>query len=94
MPHQSGRTDRKGACEQHVHKSSGRQSFKIDAEDKSSVVAKSAAGDFHLQKRYWGRHFWAGDKFFATSHRVTDEQIKDYIDGYDEKPADPEFAID
>ncbi|MCS4142430.1 IS200/IS605 family transposase [Salinibacter ruber] len=48
----------------------------------------------HLRKRYWGRHFWARGYFRATSVRVTDEQIKDYIEGHDEEPPDPEFTID
>lgn len=48
----------------------------------------------HLRKRYWGRHFWARGYFCATSGRVTDEQIKDYIEGHDEEPPDPEFTID
>lgn len=48
----------------------------------------------HLRKRYWGRHFWARGYFCATSGRVTDEQIKNYIEGHDEEPPDPEFTID
>ncbi len=48
----------------------------------------------HLRQRYWGRHFWARGYFCAMSGRVTDEQIKDYIEGHDEEPPDPEFTID
>jgi len=48
----------------------------------------------HLRRRYWERHFWARGYFCATSGRVTDDQIKDYIEGHDEEPPDPEFTID
>jgi len=33
----------------------------------------------HLQKLYWGRHFWARGYFVASSGNVTDEVIKEYI---------------
>jgi putative transposase len=49
----------------------------------------------HLRKRYWGRHFWARGYFCVGGPgRVTDEQIKEYIEGHDEEPPDPEFTID
>jgi len=44
----------------------------------------------HLRRRYWGRHFWARGYFCAGGPgRVTDDQIKDYIEGHDEEPLDP-----
>ncbi|MCS3753167.1 REP element-mobilizing transposase RayT [Salinibacter ruber] len=46
----------------------------------------------HLQKRVLGKAFLGRGYFCATSGRLTDEQIKDYLEGYDEPP-DPEFAI-
>ncbi len=33
----------------------------------------------HIQKQYWGRHFWARGYFVATSGNVTDEVIMEYI---------------
>jgi putative transposase len=33
----------------------------------------------HLQKMYWGRHFWARGYFVASSGNVTDEVIMEYI---------------
>ena len=35
----------------------------------------------HVQKQYWGRHFWARGYFVATSGNVTDEAIAEYIRG-------------
>jgi putative transposase len=35
----------------------------------------------HVQKQYWGRHFWAGGYFVATSGNVTDEAVAEYIRG-------------
>ena len=37
----------------------------------------------HVQKQYWGRHFWARGYFVATSGNVTDEAIAEYIRGQD-----------
>lgn len=34
----------------------------------------------HIQKQYWGRHFWARG-YFASSGNVTDEVIMEYIRG-------------
>ena len=47
----------------------------------------------HLRKRYWGRHFWARGYFCATSGRVTEEQIRDYIEGHDREPPDSDFTV-
>lgn len=35
----------------------------------------------HIQKQYWGRHFWARGYFVASSGNVTDEAIMAYIRG-------------
>lgn len=48
----------------------------------------------HLRKRYWGRHFWARGYFYATSGRVTEEQIRDYIEGHDQEPPDSDFTVE
>ncbi len=43
----------------------------------------------HIQKQYWGRHFWARGYFVASSGNVTDEVIKEYIRQQgDTKPGD------
>ncbi len=35
----------------------------------------------HIQKKYWGRHFWAWGYFVASSGNVPDEAIAEYIRG-------------
>jgi putative transposase len=43
----------------------------------------------HLQKLYWGRHFWARGYFVASSGNITDEVIMEYIRTQDGiEPAD------
>jgi len=51
-----------------VQKTKGRSSRKIQLEFPE------------LEKRYWGKHFWARGYFSATSGNITDEIINDYID--------------
>jgi len=38
----------------------------------------------HMQKQYWGRHFWARGYFVASSGSVTDEAIMEYIKHQDD----------
>ena len=38
----------------------------------------------HMQKQYWGRHFWARGYFVASSGNVTDEAIMEYIKHQDD----------
>ena len=38
-----------------------------------------------LRRQYWGRHLWARGYFCCSSGNVTDEIIKAYIDGQEEK---------
>jgi putative transposase len=33
----------------------------------------------HVQKEYWGRHFWGRGFFSSTSGNVTDDVINNYI---------------
>ena len=40
----------------------------------------------HIQKQYWGRHFWARGYFVASSGNVTDEVIMEYIKHQDQSP--------
>ena len=37
----------------------------------------------HIQKQFWGRHFWARGYFVASSGNVTDEVIMEYIRNQD-----------
>ncbi len=47
-----------------------------------------------LQKKFWGRYFWARGYFVATSGNVTDEVIAKYIEMQDVEPQDdPDFKI-
>lgn len=47
----------------------------------------------HLRKTYWGRHFWAWGYFCCSSGNVTDEVIKQYIEGQDHT-SDDNFKIE
>ena len=43
----------------------------------------------HIQRQYWGRHFWARGYFVASSGNVTDEAIMEYIKHQDDtQPSD------
>ena len=33
----------------------------------------------HLQKQFWGRHFWQRGYLAVSSGNLTDEMIRDYI---------------
>ena len=97
----AGCSDRKGArqqgsCTRVGIESSDRQSIgsNLMKRIKGRSSRKLQQEFSHLRRRYWGRHFWARGYFCATSGRVTDDQIKDYIEGHDEEPPDPEFTID
>ena len=48
----------------------------------------------HLKKRYWGRHIWARGYFCATVGQVTDQMIRDYIEGHVGKSPDESFTVD
>jgi putative transposase len=50
----------------------------------------------HLQKQYWGRHFWAiGYAAFSSGH-VTDEIIQEYIKRHDNhgNHNDDDFSVE
>ena len=50
----------------------------------------------HIQKQYWGRHFWAWGYFVASSGNVTDEAIAEYIrgqDGTEPSDGDDKFQV-
>ena len=42
-----------------------------------------------LQKRYWGRHFWARGYFCCTVGSVIAKQIKEYIENKSDEPKNP-----
>ena len=48
----------------------------------------------HLKKRYWGKHIWARGYFCVTVGQVTDEMIREYIEGHLEKSPDDNFTTD
>ena len=48
----------------------------------------------HLRKRYWGQHIWARGYFCVTVGQVTDEMIRDYIEGHVQKSPDDKFTLD
>ncbi|MHB1015540.1 MAG: IS200/IS605 family transposase [Desulfurivibrionaceae bacterium] len=48
----------------------------------------------HLQKRFWGRHFWARGYFCASSGNVTDEMIKIYLEHHFEPKKDDGFQTE
>ena len=47
----------------------------------------------HLRKTYWGRHFWARGYFCCSSGNVTDDVIKQYIEGQDHA-TDDNFKVE
>jgi len=50
----------------------------------------------HIQKQYWGRHFWARGYFVASSGNITDEAIAEYIqnqDGTEPSDGDSNFHV-
>ena len=48
----------------------------------------------HLKKRYWGQHIWARGYFCTTVGQVTDQRIRDYIEGHVGKSPDDSFTVD
>jgi len=48
----------------------------------------------HLRKRYWGQHIWARGYFCATVGQVTDEMIKQYIEGHITQSPDEGFTLE
>ena len=50
----------------------------------------------HIQRMYWGRHFWARGYFVASSGNVTDEVIAEYIrlqEGTEPNGGDDNFKV-
>jgi putative transposase len=49
----------------------------------------------HLQKQFWGRHFWARGYMAISSGNITDELIQRYIEEQEGEPVeDGRFQID
>ena len=48
----------------------------------------------HLNKRYWGRHFWARGYFCVTAGELTKEMIKEYLEHHFERNPNDNFDIE
>ena len=66
---------------QMIQKIKGRSSYKIQQEYP------------RLRKRYWGRHIWARGYFAVTVGQMTDEMVRNYIEGHIEKSPDETFTV-
>ena len=66
---------------QMMQKIKGRSSYKIQQEYPQ------------LRKRYWGQHIWARGYFAVTVGQMTDEMVRNYIEGHIEKSPDETFTI-
>jgi putative transposase len=60
----------------------GKSSFKIQQEFPE------------LKKRYWGQHIWARGYFCASVGSVTEETIKEYIEGHRNHDNDDGFQVE
>ena len=63
----------------------------------ASTTARILLSEFaHLQKTFWGRHFWARGYLAVSSGNITDEMIQEYIEEQEgENIADiSRFSID
>ena len=47
-----------------------------------------------LKKRYWGQHLWAVGYFCAIVGTVTEETIKQYIEGQDKQDVKEIFSVE
>jgi putative transposase len=50
----------------------------------------------HLRKKFWGRHLWAGGYLAVGSGTITDEMVREYIEGHEGEQIadDSRFQID
>jgi putative transposase len=48
----------------------------------------------HLNKRYWGQHFWARGYFFVTAGELTKEMIKAYLEHHFERKPEDNFEVE
>ena len=49
----------------------------------------------HLQRQFWGRHFWARGYLAVSSGNITDEMVQSYIEEQEGEPVDDSrFQID
>lgn len=51
---------------------------------KGKIARKLLQEDPKLNKKFWGKHFWARGYFVVTSGTITDEIIMEYIKNQDE----------
>ena len=47
-----------------------------------------------LNRRYWGRHFWARGYFCVTAGELTEEMIKTYLDHHFEPKINDDFRTE
>ena len=47
-----------------------------------------------LNKRYWGRHFWARGYFCVTVGDMTEEMIQEYLDHHFEPDPARDFRVE
>ncbi len=69
------------SASQMMQKIKGRSSYKIQLEYPQ------------LRKRYWGQHIWARGYFAVTVGQMTDEMVRNYIEGHIEKSPDVTFTV-
>lgn len=62
-----------------VQRVKGKSSYKLQREYQA------------LRKQYWGQRMWARGYFACTTGNVTDDMVKDYINGHTE--TDDNFKI-
>ena len=60
---------------------------------KGKTSHKLLSGHPHLRKTCRGRHFWARGCFCCGGGNVTDEVVKQYIEGQD-RASDDNFKVD
>lgn len=48
----------------------------------------------HLQKRYWGNHFWSTGFGAWSTGNITEEMIQNYIAGHKDSPNDKALIIE
>jgi putative transposase len=62
-----------------VQRVKGKSSYKLQREFRT------------LRKQYWGQRMWARGYFACTTGNVTDQAVKEYIEGHTDK--DDDFKV-
>jgi putative transposase len=66
---------------------------KLEQKLKGASSHKLFAEFAHLRKQYWGQHLWSRGYFVATTGRITDDIIREYIEHQDSETPDDDFRI-